>query len=150
MRPARIETRAGRTGERLERSDRNEGGVARKSGRRTRGHDEPGRPALRTLARPAHLPHLPHLPHLTFPPLPPFPTYPPFPTLPTYPPFPTHPPLPQSRCPRSESPISTWRPGKYSRQRRDTVTATSGRPLTSFGYHGFIRASMNTGALYDR
>ena len=33
----------------------------------------------------------------------------------------------QSRCARSASPISTWRPGKYSRQRRVTVAAMSSR-----------------------
>jgi len=52
---------------------------------------------------------------------------------------------PQSRCPRSESPIATRRDGKYSDHRAVTVAATSSRHETSSGYHGLMRASMTTG-----
>ena len=47
---------------------------------------------------------------------------------------------------RSESPISTPPPGKYSRHRSVTRRAMSGRQVSSFGYDGFMRASMTMGA----
>jgi len=56
----------------------------------------------------------------------------------------------QSRWPRSESPISTRRSGKYSRHRSVTVAAMSSRQVSSRGYQGFILASMTIGGVYDR
>ena len=47
---------------------------------------------------------------------------------------------------RSESPISTPPPGKYSRHRSVTRWAISGRQVSSFGYEGFMRASIAMGA----
>src|SRR5687768_13074239 len=51
----------------------------------------------------------------------------------------------QSKCPRSESPIWTFDDGKYSFHRAVTVAAVFGSHDTSFGYHGFIRASITIG-----
>lgn len=48
---------------------------------------------------------------------------------------------------RSESPISMPPPGKYWRHRSVTRRAMSGRQDSSFGYDGFMRASMTMGAV---
>jgi len=53
----------------------------------------------------------------------------------------------QSRCPLSESPISTSPSGKYSVQRRVTSAAVSGSQKSSFGYGGLMRASMTIGGV---
>ena len=52
-----------------------------------------------------------------------------------------------SRWPRLLSPISMRRCGKYSFHRRVTSAAVSGSHSTSFGNHGFIRASMRIGGV---
>ena len=56
----------------------------------------------------------------------------------------------QSRCPFSESPISTFLSGKYSLQRSVTFWATAGEQESSFGYQGLMRASMRIGSCRAR
>ena len=51
------------------------------------------------------------------------------------------------KCPTPESPISTLPPGKYSRQRRVTVAAVCSSAKSSWGYQGFMRASIRMGGV---